>query len=145
MEYISNFSLKDIIISEDFRKTEPAAWKMQLKADYYESTGELPAGIIINDKNILIDGYTIYLTAAKYGISYVPVKRGYVELIEASHRAGAKSYLWKVPPQLSGTIHEGDKCIVRTGQGVRRVRVAKVLHEQYPVQIPRLRNVLKLA
>lgn len=145
MEYISNFSLKDIIISEDFRKTEPAAWKMQLKADYYESTGELPAGIIINDENVLIDGYTIYLTAAKYGLSYVPVKRGYVELIEASHRAGAKSYLWKVPPRLSGTIHEGDKCIVRTGQGVRRVRVAKVLHEQYPVQIPRLRNVLKLA
>ena len=145
MEYISNFSLKDIIISEDFRKTEPAAWKMRLKADYYESTGELPAGIIINDKYILIVLYTIYLTAAKYGISYVPVKRGYVELIEASHRAGAKSYLWKVPPQLSGTIHEGDKCIVRTGQGVRRVRVAKVLHEQYPVQIPRLRNVLKLA
>lgn len=145
MEQIGSFSLQDIIISEDFKNTEPAAWKMQRKADYYERTGELPEDIVINDENVLIDGYTIYLTAAKYGLSSVPVKRGYVELIEASHRAGAKSYLWKVPPRLSGTIHEGDKCIVRTGQGVRRVRVAKVLHEQYPVQIPRLRNVLKLA
>lgn len=51
MEHINNFSLKDIIISEDFKKTEPAAWKMQLKADYYENTGELPAGIIINNEN----------------------------------------------------------------------------------------------
>ena len=92
MEYINNFSLKDIIISEDFRKTEPAAWKMQLRADYYESTGELPAGIIINNENVLIDGYTIYLTAAKYGLSSVPVKRGYVELIEASHRAGTEGF-----------------------------------------------------
>ena len=52
MEQIWSFSLQDIIISEDFKNTEPAAWKMQRKADYYERTGELPEDIVINDENV---------------------------------------------------------------------------------------------
>ncbi len=145
MEQIGSFSLQDIIISEDFKNTEPAAWKMQRKADYYKRTGELPEDIVINDENVLIDGYATYLTAARYDLTHVPVKRGYVELIEASHRAGAKTYFWRVPPRLVGMIHQGDKCIVRTARGVRRVRVERILRQQYPVQEPRLRSVLKQA
>lgn len=118
---------------------------MQRKADYYERTGELPEDIVINDENVLIDGYATYLTAARYELTHVPVKRGYVELIEASHRAGAKTYFWRVPPRLVGMIHQGDKCIVRTARGVRRVRVERILRQQYPVQEPRLRSVLKQA
>lgn len=140
MEQIESFSLQDIIISEDFKNTEPAAWKMQRKADYYERTGELP-----NDENVLIDGYVTYLTVARHELTHVPVKRGYVELIEASHRAGAKTYFWRVPPRLVGMIHQGDKCIVRTARGVRRVRVERILRQQYPIQEPRLRSVLKQA
>ena len=57
MEQIWSFSLQEIIISEDVKNTEPAAWKMQRKADYYERTGELPEDIVINDENVLFDGY----------------------------------------------------------------------------------------
>ena len=144
MKYIDSFPLEDIVISEDFRHTDPAARKIQRKVNYYKRTGELPADIIINDENVLIDGYTTYLTAVRYGFTHVPVRRGYVEIIEASYRSGSKVYTWKVPPRLQGMIHPGDKCRVRISTGVRMVTVQNILKQQYPVQTPRLRNVLKL-
>ncbi|MDD6571942.1 MAG: DUF5839 family protein [Thermoflexaceae bacterium] len=141
MEQIRSFPLKDIIISEDFKNTEPAAWKLQRKIDYYEETRELPEDIVINDENVLIDGYTTYLLAARYRLTHVPVKRGYVELIEARHRAGQKSYFWRVPTRLLGKARQGDKCIVRTMSGDKWVRVANVHRIQYPVQEVQLKNV----
>lgn len=144
MKLIRSFPLKDIVISEDFKSTVPVSWKLQKKMEYYERTWKLPEDIVINDENVLIDGYTTYLTASRYGVTHVPVKRGYVELIEASHRTGLKKYFWRVPSGLVGMIHKGDKCIVRTARGVRRVCVVNVLQQQYPVQEPRLRNVLKI-
>lgn len=145
MKMIESFPVKDIVISEDFKHTDPAAWKIKRKVDYYEQYGELPEDIIINSENVLIDGYTTYLTARMYDLEYVPVKVGYVELIEASHQSGKKSYMWKVPPGMYGIIREGDRCIVRTGSGVRSVLVQKVLQLQYPIQKPRLRNVIRMA
>lgn len=144
MMQIESFSLKDIIISEDFGSTTPAAMKLDKVRGYVADHGELPAYIVINNDNVLIDGYCTYLVALELGADRVPVKRGYVELIEASHRAGAKNFIWRVPARLMGQIKAGDKCIVRTTRGARRVRVAKVLQQQYPTQQPRLKNVLKL-
>lgn len=144
MKKIESFPVKDIIISEDFKDTDPAVWKLQRKVDYYKQHGELPEDIIINDENVLIDGYTTYLAAVMYGLEYMPVKAGYVELIEASHRPGQKSYVWRIPPRMYGMIHTGDKCIVRTSNGVRKVQVLNVLRQQYPNQTPKLRNVIKI-
>lgn len=141
MEQIKSFPLKDIIISEDFKNTAPAEWKLQRKLDRYEETLELPEDIVINDENVLIDGYTTYLIAARYGFTHVPVKRGYVELIEARHRAGQRAYFWRVPMRLIGKAHQGDKCIVRTMNGDKWVRVANVYRIQYPVQEVQLKNV----
>ncbi|MGN0263925.1 MAG: DUF5839 family protein [Oliverpabstia sp.] len=141
MEQIRNFPLKDIIISEDFKNTAPAEWKLQRKIEHYNETLELPEDIVINDENVLIDGYTTYLVAVRYGITHVPVKRGYVELIEARHRAGQRAYFWRVPTRLIGKARQGDKCIVRTINGDKWVRVANVFRIQYPVQEVQLKNV----
>lgn len=84
MKKLESFPVKDIIISEDFKDTDPASWKLQHKVDYYKQHGELPKDIMINDENVLIDGYTTYLAAVMFGLEYVPIKVGYVELIEAS-------------------------------------------------------------
>ena len=70
--------------------------------------------------------------------------RGYVEVIQAYHRPGRKAYFWRIPPELSGKISEGDNCLVQTVKGVKRVTVEKVLYWQYPQQEPRLRVVIKL-
>ena len=142
MKQIKEFPLKDIIISDDYKNTEPADWKLQRKIDYYERTWELPEDIVINDENVLIDGYTTYLVAIKYGLTQIPVKRGYVEIIEARHRAGQKRYFWRVPGRLQGQIQQGDRCSVRTASGIKWVRVANVLQLQYPIQEPHLKSVL---
>lgn len=144
MMQFESFPLKDIVISEDFSRTEPAAMKLDKIRKCYADHGELPAYIVINDNNVLIDGYCTYLVAKELGATSVLVRRGYVELIEASHRAGAKNFIWRVPARLMGQIKAGDKCIVRTTRGARRVRVEKVLQQQYPTQQPPLKTVLKL-
>lgn len=143
MKLLKDFQIKDIVISEDFKNTTPAERKLQRKEDYFINTGKLPEDIVINDDNVLIDGYTTYLVAVKHGILSSNVKRGYVELIEAAHSAGSRLYVWRVPVWMQGTIKKGDKCIVRTGTGVKRVCVVNVLRQQYPTQIPRLRNVIR--
>ena len=144
MELLKDFQIKDIVISEDFKNTTPAERKLQRKEDYFVNTGKLPEDIVINDDNVLIDGYTTYLVAVKHGILSANVKRGYVELIEAAHSAGSRLYVWRVPASMHGSIKKGDRCIVRTGNGVNRVAVVNILRQQYPVQNPRLRNVIRL-
>lgn len=144
MELLKDFQIKDIVISEDFKNTTPAERKLQRKEDYFINTGKLPEDIVINDDNVLIDGYTTYLVAVKHGILSANVKRGYVELIEAAHSAGSRLYVWRVPASMHGSIKKGDRCIVRTGNGVNRVAVVNILRQQYPVQNPRLRNVIRL-
>lgn len=144
MMQIDSFSLKDIIISDDFSSTTPAAIKLDKVRKYVASYGELPASIVINNDNVLIDGYCTYLVALEMGADKLPVKRGYVELIEANHHAGQQCFIWRVPERLFGQIKAGDKCIVRTARGARRVRVERVLQQQYPTQQPPLKNVLKL-
>ena len=144
MIIVEKFPIKEIIISEDFKNTPPTERKMQYKREHLKNTGVLKKNIIINDENILIDGYTTYLLAMENGVDYVSVIRGYVEIVEAVHKKGGKAYSWKVPDSLIGTISPGDKCIVHTSLGAKYVRVVRVSRQQYPIQIPKLQNVLKV-
>ena len=141
---METFLLKDIIISEDFKQNTPAASKLAKVHRYFSDRGELPVEIVINNDNVLIDGYCTYLLAKELGLVEVPVKRGYIELIEAYHKKGQQLYCWRVPEKLLGRIVPGSKCIVATAKGLRRVRVVNILQQQYPTQTPRLRNVLRV-
>ena len=144
MNIIEKFPVKEIIISEDFKNTTPTERKMQYKREHLKNTGVLKKNIIINDENILIDGYTTYLLAMENGMDYVLIIRGYVEIVEAVHKKGGKAYSWKVPASLIGSISPGDKCIVRTSSGAQYVHVVNVLRQQYPIQTPKLQNVLRV-
>lgn len=124
--------LQSIIILDSFKTTPPAQRKIDKKRDYYKQFGELPADIVINEDNVLIDGYSTYITALEYGFVNVPVRVGAVEVIEAYHHAGQQLYKWAVPQHLIGKIKIGDKCTVRTSRGIRRVRVAAVLQQTLP-------------
>lgn len=143
MNIIEKFPVTEIIISEDFKNTPPTERKMQYKREHLKNKGVLKKNIIINDENVLIDGYTTYLLAMENGMNDVPVIRGYVEIVEAVHKKGGKAYSWKVPTHLIGAISPGDKCIVQTSSGAKYVRVVNVLRQQYPIQTPKLQNVLR--
>lgn len=143
MNLINDFPLKEIIITDEFRKTVHGADKLARREQAYLSRGELPKDIVINDRNILIDGYITYLLALRHEITTLDVYRGYVELVEGRHKPGNRSYIWRLPLSLCGTVSKGDKVIVRTSAGVRRATVENIIRQQYPIQQPRLKMVCK--
>ena len=144
MELLKDFQIKDIIITEDFKNTTPGSRKMERAEQRYIRTGELQTVIVVNDENVLIDGYITYLLAVKYGIKQIDVYRGYAELVEAVHYAGStRVYKWRVPLRLTGMLETGDYIIVPTVRGAKRVRVTKIIRQQYPEQTYRLKNVIK--
>lgn len=112
-----------------FAAHEPKPEKMQQKEQYFEETGLLQSQIILDSRGNLIDGYTSYLLAVKYGIQCVPIRYGRRQIVRASHKPGGKLYTWELPGILIDRVSAGDKAVVRTGRGVRVVTVAAV--EEY--------------
>ena len=144
MKLLRDYQLKDIIISEDFKGTQPNNKKIEKVEQDYLQTGALPVNIVINDDNVLIDGYITYLLAVKYGIQQVGIYQGYIEMIEAAHCASSKkSYTWRVPISLTGKIMPGDRVLVPNVAGARTVKVERVIRQQYPDQKLRRKPVFK--
>lgn len=144
MELLKNFPIKDIKITEDFQRTPPGTRKMERAERQYMQNRTLPTNIIINTEGVLIDGYITYLTALKHGIENLNVYQGFYETIVAVHGKREKNFIWRVPLYLSGQIKAGDRVLVTTARGVRRVRVVELKMQQYPEQGRRLRRVLKI-
>lgn len=66
-------NMKDIEIQEDFEKHKPRIFKMKQKEDWYSKHGSFQSSIILNRDFVLVNGYTSYLIAEKYGLGKVPV------------------------------------------------------------------------
>lgn len=62
----------NIIISEDFKRTTPRAYKMELVREYVSKYGEIDTPVVLNNENLLVDGYTRYLVALEYGFKKIP-------------------------------------------------------------------------
>ena len=142
MEVLKDFQIKDIIISDNFSRTVPAERKVN-KARSAIEQGVDTAAIVINNDNVLIDGYCTYLAAIEFGIESITVKRGYVEMIEATHSSNSKVFKWRVPPYLIGKIKPGDRCIVITSKGAKRVQVKNIIQQQYTDSTRTVRKVIK--
>lgn len=67
--------LEHITIPKHFRK--PKKEKIEERKKYFESYKNFETSIILNDKNVLIDGYTTYLIAKENKLSHVYIKRLY--------------------------------------------------------------------
>lgn len=76
---------------------------------YYLENGRFESGIILDGAGNLIDGYTTYLLAVKYGIEHVPISYGRRQVITGAHRPGGKLYVWELPGNLVDRVHIGDK------------------------------------
>lgn len=84
MELLKDFKVSNIVISEDFANTAPAEKKIERARKRLEH-GVDTAAIVLNNDNVLIDGYCTYLAAKELGMEHITATRGYVELIEAVH------------------------------------------------------------
>ena len=124
----------EIRIFPCFAAHPPKPEKMEGKDLYYQAHGFFESEIILDGAGNLIDGYTSYLLAVQYGVSYVPVRYGRRQTITAAHRPGGPLYRWELPGLLVGKVHPGDKVTVKTARGFRRVTVETV--EKYAGQEP---------
>lgn len=117
-----------------FKAHSPLGEKLERKEAYYQRTGEFESQIVLDIAGNLIDGYTTYLLARKYGVEHIPIKYGRRQIIMAAHRPGGKFYTWELPDILVGRVSTGDRVVVRTGKGCTAVKVTKV--EEYAGQEP---------
>lgn len=135
--------IEDIKIYPCFVSHSPKAEKMEQKEQYFEETAILQSQIILDRNGYLIDGFTSYLLARKYGIRTVSVRHGRRRIVRASHKPGGKLYSWELPETLIDRVSAGDMAIVRTERGVKAVTVAAV--EEYAGNEPDpLRMVIRV-
>ena len=135
--------IEDIKIYPCFAACEPKPEKIQQKEQYFEETAIFQSQIILDRNGYLIDGFTSYLLARKYGIRTVPVRHGRRRIVRASHKPGGKLYSWELPETLIDRVSAGDMAIVRTERGVKVVTVAAV--EEYAGNEPDpLRMVIRV-
>lgn len=125
----------EIRIFPCFAEHPPKPEKIEGKNLYYQAHGSFESEIIIDGAGNLIDGYTSYLLAVRYGVPSVPVRYGRRQIITAAHRPGGPLYSWELPGLLVGKVHPGDKVTVKTARGYRRVTVEAV--EEYAGQGPK--------
>lgn len=116
----------NIQIFQCFKEKPPKPEKMKKKEQYFNETGLLQSAIILDSRNYLIDGYTSYLLAVKYGLEYVPIRYGKREVVKGYHKTGGDLYTWEVPGILLGRIHSGDRVVVETERGLRNITVVSV-------------------
>lgn len=72
LDEMITYSLKNIIISEDFAKTTPNPDKIRRKRREIKD-GLIPA-ITLNENGVLVDGYITYLILKEYNVENVAVK-----------------------------------------------------------------------
>lgn len=64
-------ALSDIIINEPFASSKPRNGKMNRIRNYYSEYGCVDKPIIVNHRNILLDGYIRYLVLKENNVPYV--------------------------------------------------------------------------
>lgn len=67
-------ALSDIIITDNFLNNPPKEKKLNKIRRYYSEFGVIDKPIIINKKNVLIDGYIRYLVLKENGREHTYVK-----------------------------------------------------------------------
>ena len=70
-----NMRLSEIKISTDFESSTPNASKYEKCENYYNKTGNQDRYIVVDEKNVLVDGYIMYLVLKSHDVEYGNVKR----------------------------------------------------------------------
>ena len=67
--------LSEIKISTNFESSKPNTSKYLKCENYYNKTGNQDRYIVVNEKNVLVDGYIMYLVLKSYDAEYCDAKR----------------------------------------------------------------------
>lgn len=67
--------LSEIKIPTDFESGTPNASKYEKCENYYNKTGNQDRYIVVDEKNVLVDGYIMYLVLKSHDVEYGDAKR----------------------------------------------------------------------
>lgn len=155
---MKNMRLDDIKIRDSFVNSKPNEEKMQMKTVEYNNSGKLKP-IIVDENNVLIDGYISYLILKQFEIenTRVIVKEKYnlkkfinkpTYYVYGIHKTSGKEYSWFIP---SGCVDSfirkalpGDKVLVNTRNGNKKVTITRIVLLDNPPVKHRIRKVIKL-
>ena len=90
--------LSEIKISTNFESSKPNTSKYLKCENYYNKTGNQDRYIVVNEKNVLVDGYIMYLVLKSYDAEYCDAKRLTLRKYKYTDRKRNK-YGKLVPPE----------------------------------------------
>lgn len=150
--------LDDIKIRDSFINSKPNEEKMQMKTVEYNNSGKLKP-IIVDENNVLIDGYISYLILKQFEIenTRVIVKEKYnlktfmnkpIYYVYGIHKNGGKEYVWFIPNghvnSFIGNVLPGDKVLVNTKNGNKKITITRIVLLDNPPAKQRIRKVVRL-
>ena len=68
-------NLSEIKIPESFESSVPSLYKYEKCCRYYKETGNQDRYIVVDEKNVLVDGYIMYLVLKSHDVEYCDAKR----------------------------------------------------------------------
>lgn len=70
-----NMKLSEIKISTDFESSTPSTSKYAKCEKYYNETGNQDRYIVVDENNVLVDGYIMYIVLKSHDVEYGNTKR----------------------------------------------------------------------
>ena len=155
---MKKIKLSDIAISSAFAASAPSEQKVQKYKSRFANTGKQSRYLVLDNENILMDGYIQYLILKENNVeeayyvryrkkkpTYRTKKTTYVYGTHPNSKC-TKDFVWRVPENWCGfaeNIKVGDTIYCRTKFGVSPVVISRIeVSDLCPVDIP-MRKVAK--
>lgn len=143
MAKIEYIPLTAIVIPQQYANSHPAKKKLATCAAWYQLHGILDRMLVIDQDNILIDGYVGYLTLLKAGVTHYIVERRVVgkriAYIGGRHPNNPKMYYWEVTKRTDNVdaLRPGNYALVHTKHGNTAVKIVLVAQAiEPPIDLP---------
>lgn len=127
--------LDDIKISRSFLRTHPSESKIQAVEKYYKRHRKVDKNIIIDDNNVLVDGYIRYLVLKAHGQRYTRQYNYSIQTyVYGKHSENGKEFVWKLTKNTKNAdnLLVGCKAKVRTKWGIKPITVTKIKESNKP-------------
>lgn len=166
--------LSEIKIKEEFVQTPPKADKLDKYRRKWNETHKQSRFLVLDEGNVLVDGYAQYLILLEQGEEFAETKRKYKKpmLIEQSDTAETvyvfgkhcvrdkktksvsisndNEYVWQIPKRLidngvANQIRIGDYVFVSTKHGIKKIVVTRLVKSDTPPVSTQIREVISKA
>lgn len=153
--------LSEIVIPVSLETSIPSPTKLNNAMKYYLKNGKIDKPIVINQYNVLIDGYIRYLVLKMAGIDKTNEVKVIVDRKELKvttyiygkhpNQQSDKEYVWRVPTSekwnmFMENVSVGDIIMCYTKYGVKPVIISRIVRSDFrPMDIPENMKIKRIA